>query len=192
MQQVAIEDQAAAVVPPWVRAHRRVVEERDDRGHPGVWTVLSGLSLYVLIGLIAFAAWLSVPQLGGSRAERVSSFLRDSASGVVARVQPAGATAATDLFVPAAGFDGGAAASFGDSSSADTQLRIANTDGHGVRVRSTCRDSTSGTGTWAEGTAIQVLRAGNGECAGWSLLRSQDALSWVRTTYVAGAQTSTP
>lgn len=192
MQQVAIEDQAAAAVPPWVRAHRRVVEERVDRRHPGVWTVLSGLSLYVLIGLIAFAAWLSVPQLGGSRAERVSSFLRDSASGLVARVQPVGATAATDVLMPVAGVDGRAPATFDGASSTGTQLRIANTAGRGVLVRSACRDSTPGTGVWAEGTAVRVLRTGSGECAGWSLLRSQGALSWVRTAYVAGARTSAP
>jgi hypothetical protein len=159
--------------------------------HGGAWAVLSGLSLYVLIGLIAFTVWLSIPQLGGSRAERVSSFLRDTAGSVFAKDQPAGATAAADRAVPAAGIDGGASATLDGISSAGTQLQIA-TGGRGVRVRAACQDSASGAGAWADGTAVEVVLAGTGECAGWSLLRSHDALSWVRTTYVANVQASTP
>jgi hypothetical protein len=75
---------------------------RASAKHVGAWTVLSGLSQYVLIGLIAFTVWLSMPQLGGTRAERVSSFLGDTAGSVFAKDQPAGATAAADRAVPTA------------------------------------------------------------------------------------------
>ena len=72
-----------------------------------------------------------------------------------------------------------------------TLLTIAGTDGEGVSVRDACDDarriSAPGKGI-AEGTTVQLLESGEGDCADWMLVQAPDGReSWVRSRYLAAA-----
>ena len=70
-----------------------------------------------------------------------------------------------------------------------TLLKIAGTDGEGVSVRDACDDarriSAPGKGI-AEGTTVQLIEPGEGDCADWMLVQVPDGReSWVRSRYLA-------
>ena len=72
-----------------------------------------------------------------------------------------------------------------------TLLTIAGTDGEGVSVRDACDDarriSAPGRGI-AEGTTVQLIESGEGDCADWMLVQVPDGReSWVRSRYLAAS-----
>jgi hypothetical protein len=71
-----------------------------------------------------------------------------------------------------------------DGSLAGQVRYISNTDGLGVKVRTTCDDQT-GSGGWPEGSAVTVVYA-RADCPDWLLLkRSEEDGSWVRVAYLS-------
>jgi hypothetical protein len=71
-----------------------------------------------------------------------------------------------------------------DTTLAGQTRYIADTEGIGVKMRSSC-DDQSGTTGWPEGTAVTIVYA-RSDCAEWLLVkRSSDQGSWVRTAYLS-------
>ncbi|MDA0353183.1 MAG: hypothetical protein O3A10_13355 [Chloroflexi bacterium] len=66
---------------------------------------------------------------------------------------------------------------------------IANTEGVGVAVRSTCATEARTPRMIAEGTAVTVIAQGVGDCAGWSVVRAGAAVSWVQSAYLGAGPT---
>ena len=69
--------------------------------------------------------------------------------------------------------------------------RVVNSGAGGVAVRTACeqaaRSSAPGHGI-AEGTAARLLQAGNGDCAGWAYVVTEDGReSWIRLRYLSRA-----
>ena len=67
-----------------------------------------------------------------------------------------------------------------------TRHVIANTGGDGISYRSACADGArvSKIGGWSDGTEVEVLEEGSGDCAGWLRVQADGVTSWVREQYV--------
>ncbi len=66
---------------------------------------------------------------------------------------------------------------------------IANTGGHGVSHRTACRDDArvSDVGGWPDGTEVELIEEGTGNCADWVRVRANGITSWVRNLYVVSS-----
>ena len=61
---------------------------------------------------------------------------------------------------------------------------VANTGGDGISLRSDCRTNARIPGAWAEGTRVDVIETGSGECDGWSLATADSTETWVNNRYL--------
>ena len=71
---------------------------------------------------------------------------------------------------------------------------IANTEGLGIRVRTSCADNAPGGGAWPESAQVTVDYA-QSDCPGWFLVRrAGNESSWVRSSYLSSSPppTATP
>lgn len=70
-------------------------------------------------------------------------------------------------------------------------MYIAHTDGSGVRVREGCYQEAAGSGTLAEGTAVELVLSNSPDCGEWALVRAGAVQSWVRVQYLDAGSSST-
>lgn len=67
-----------------------------------------------------------------------------------------------------------------------TLVTIGATGGDGVSLRSACHTDARIAGGWADGTALDVVEVGAGECEGWTLVEARGISSWVSNQYLPG------
>ena len=65
-------------------------------------------------------------------------------------------------------------------------VTIGATGGDGVSLRSACRADARIAGGWADGTELEVIAVGAGECEGWTLAEARGVSSWVSNQYLPG------
>lgn len=65
---------------------------------------------------------------------------------------------------------------------------VAATGGVGVSHRSACDDGARIDGSWPEGAELEVVLAGDANCAEWTLMTDGDITSWVRNRYLSETQ----
>ena len=68
---------------------------------------------------------------------------------------------------------------------------VANTGGDGISLRSDCRNDARIAGAWTEGTRVEVVQVGSGDCDGWTLTASGSTETWVSNQYLASNAPST-
>jgi len=67
-----------------------------------------------------------------------------------------------------------------------TLVRIGATGGDGVSLRSACRVDARIAGGWADGTELEVIEVGSGECEDWTRVEARGISSWVSNEYLPG------
>jgi hypothetical protein len=78
----------------------------------------------------------------------------------------------------------------GPASEAPGTLRIADTDGSGVAIRSDCADEARSGGALPEGALVTAVTIGEGSCEGWTLVEHEPSPgatpleAWVRDAYL--------
>ena len=62
---------------------------------------------------------------------------------------------------------------------------VANTGGDGISLRSDCRADARVAGAWTEGTEVEVIEQGAGDCDGWTLASVGSTETWVSNRYLS-------
>jgi len=126
------------------------------------WLLLGGsTAVLVVVALIAVA-------LAASGSDDEASPVAVNASATAATAGTADATASTTP----------------EGTVLGATMRIGETGGTGVSLRSDCAEAAREPGAIADGVEVTVLQIGSGDCEGWFVVRAGEVASWVSETYL--------
>ena len=136
---------------------------RSFRTSPLAWLAVG------LLLVLALSGCKSDEQLAAERAEREGTSVPTAT--VATTATPAAAATATPEIVQTSPVD----------------RYVAYTGGAGISLRSDCRNDARIAGAWAEGTRVEVVEVGSGDCDGWTLAARGSTETWVSNQYLGSS-----